>query len=55
MNIRTLTAAALLVAGFHGAVQAQARIPRWHENLATATAQSRISGKPVFIVFRCVR
>ena len=51
---RTMVAA-LLLAGLSGAAQAQARVPRWHERIETAAETARESGKPLLIVFRCVR
>ncbi len=35
--------------------QAQETVPGWHNNLAQAQQLSEESGKPLFIVFRCVR
>ena len=34
---------------------AQDAVPGWHSNLAQAQRLSEESGKPLFIVFRCVR
>ena len=34
---------------------AQEKILRWHDNLDRAAQASRESGKPLFVVFRCVR
>lgn len=34
---------------------AQDRLLRWHESLEGATAAARLSGKPLCVVFRCVR
>ncbi|MCX7423956.1 MAG: hypothetical protein NT013_31115 [Planctomycetia bacterium] len=34
---------------------AQETVPGWHNNLAQAQRLSEESGKPLFIVFRCVR
>jgi hypothetical protein len=37
------------------AVSAQDKIQRWYENLDRGVEAARKSGKPLFIVFRCVR
>ena len=34
---------------------AQETVPGWHSNLAQAQQLAEESGKPLFIVFRCVR
>ena len=34
---------------------AQDTVPGWHSNLAQAQQLAEESGKPLFIVFRCVR
>lgn len=34
---------------------AQAKLLRWHDSLEQAAAVARESGKPLFVVFRCVR
>ncbi|MBI3863537.1 MAG: hypothetical protein HY290_16730 [Planctomycetia bacterium] len=34
---------------------AQDKVLRWHDNLDRAAQASRESGKPLFVVFRCVR
>lgn len=34
---------------------AQETVPGWHSNLAQAQKLAEESGKPLFIVFRCVR
>ncbi len=34
---------------------AQETVPGWHNNLAQAQRLSEETGKPLFIVFRCVR
>jgi hypothetical protein len=36
-------------------VLAQETVPGWHNNLAQAQRLSEETGKPLFIVFRCVR
>jgi hypothetical protein len=38
-----------------GTAAAQDKIPRWHDNLERGAAAARDSGKPLFVVFRCVR
>lgn len=50
-----LLLAALLGAAMTGAACAQDKIPRWHDTLERGTAAARESGKPLFVVFRCVR
>jgi len=47
-----LTATFLLLAP---TVFSQEKIARWHDSLERAQAASRGSGKPLFVVFRCVR
>jgi len=37
------------------AVVAQDKIQRWHDNLDRGIEAARKSGKPLFVVFRCVR
>jgi hypothetical protein len=34
---------------------AQDKIQRWHDNLDRGIEAARTSGKPLFVVFRCVR
>lgn len=34
---------------------AQDRADRWHNDLERGRAAARTSGKPLFVVFRCVR
>jgi len=34
---------------------AQDKLLRWHDNLERGAAAARSSGKPLFVVFRCVR
>jgi hypothetical protein len=34
---------------------AQDRIQRWHDSLDRGVEAARKSGKPLFVVFRCVR
>jgi hypothetical protein len=44
------------VAGFPiPAVVAQDAVPGWHTNLDDACRAAEANGKPLFIVFRCVR
>lgn len=49
----------LVFAAILGAVAlpaaAQDKILRWHDNLERAVQVARESGKPLFVVFRCVR
>jgi hypothetical protein len=53
--LRTLS---LAVCGFlftaMGA-SAQEKVLRWHDNLERGVEAARKSGKPLFVVFRCVR
>jgi hypothetical protein len=37
------------------AANAQDKIQRWHDNLDRGVEAARKSGKPLFVVFRCVR
>jgi hypothetical protein len=37
------------------AAAAQDKIQRWHDNLDRGIESARKSGKPLFVVFRCVR
>ena len=34
---------------------AQSKVMRWHDRLDQAVEAAKASGKPIFIVFRCVR
>jgi len=34
---------------------AQDKLARWHDSLERAQVAARGSGKPIFVVFRCVR
>jgi hypothetical protein len=34
---------------------AQEKILRWHDDLGRGAEAARTSGKPLFVVFRCVR
>lgn len=36
-------------------VHAQTNVLRWHEGLESGVATARESGKPLFVVLRCVR
>jgi len=38
-----------------GTAAAQDKIQRWHDNLDRGAQAARESGKPLFVVFRCVR
>jgi hypothetical protein len=44
---------ALLLTG--APVSAQEKILRWHDDLGRGAEAARASGKPLFVVFRCVR
>jgi hypothetical protein len=35
--------------------QSQSSYPGWHRNLEAAQREAAKTGKPVFVVFRCVR
>lgn len=45
----------LLSSGLAASVEAQTSSARWHGELKQAAELSRTSGKPLFVVFRCVR
>jgi hypothetical protein len=48
----------LMVAGLLGSLWAPARVaaaPGWAESLDTGVRQAQASGKPLMVVFRCVR
>lgn len=45
--------AALLACPASG--QVAARPGRWHDRLSTAVDEARATGKPLMVVFRCVR
>ena len=47
--------AALVVVLSAAAAAAQDKIQRWHDNLDRGIEAARKSGKPLFVVFRCVR
>jgi hypothetical protein len=49
-----LAALALLALLGEGA-SAQTTLLRWHDRLDSAQASARESGKPLLVVFRCVR
>ena len=40
---------------FTSLAAAQEKVLRWHDNLDRGVAAARQSGKPLFVVFRCVR
>ena len=44
---------ALLLTG--APATAQEKILRWHDDLGRGAEAARASGKPLFVVFRCVR
>jgi hypothetical protein len=46
---------AVIVAASAGAATAQDKVQGWHHNLERSAAAARNSGKPLFVVFRCVR
>ena len=52
-NISAFTALVLLA--FAAAASAQDKIQRWHDSLDRGVEAARKSGKPLFVVFRCVR
>lgn len=45
----------LLWTGLCSAAQAQGPLLRWHDRIDRGAAAARESGKPLFVVFRCVR
>jgi len=47
--------AALALFSVASFASAQDKVLRWHDSLDRATAAARTTGKPVFVVFRCVR
>jgi hypothetical protein len=46
---------AVLLAVTAAGASAQEKIMRWHDSLERGAAAARNSGKPLFVVFRCVR
>lgn len=52
---RVLTCLILGLTGMAGSVGAQTSEFGWHGELARGAAAARESGKPLFVVFRCVR
>jgi|GEM_PF-2285926 len=54
-RIRCLILLAVLFALATGPAAAQDKIQRWHDNLERGAKAARESGKPLFVVFRCVR
>ncbi len=52
-SLPILTALVLLLAA--APASAQDRIQRWHDGLDRGVEAARKSGKPLFVVFRCVR
>jgi hypothetical protein len=55
---RRLPIPALIVFAFLANVAlapAQEKLLRWHDGLASGVEAARGSGKPLFVVFRCVR
>lgn len=53
--VLTGIATLLILATTSKSVIAQDAVPGWHSNLTQAQRLSEESGKPLFIVFRCVR
>jgi hypothetical protein len=45
----------LALAAVSATAQAQSGDLRWHDGLKEGAAHARRSGKPLFVVFRCVR
>ena len=39
----------------HSSAQGQSQVSGWHTRLDDAQAAARETGKPIFLVFRCVR
>jgi hypothetical protein len=52
---RVLTGLTLTLTGLTASVGAQTSELGWHGELARGAAAARESGKPLFVVFRCVR
>jgi hypothetical protein len=46
---------AVAIAASSSSATAQDKLLRWHDNLERGAAVARESGKPLFVVFRCVR
>jgi len=54
--VRAFAALLLLMAGFAASTaRAQAKYTGWHTDLQTAADKADQTGKPLFVVFRCVR
>lgn len=56
--VRTVFSGSLSLVLMSGTVStacAQNRLAGWHSDLKTAAAVARRTGKPLFVVFRCVR
>lgn len=53
--VRVCVAAFLFFATTSQPSVAQDAVPGWHSNLTVAQQLAEESGKPLFIVFRCVR
>lgn len=51
----TLALTGMLLAACGSTARAQNALFRWHDNMDRAAAAARDSGKPLFVVFRCVR
>ena len=52
--MRCFLATMLLLVGV-STVSAQATVPGWHDNLDQARKVAERDGKPLLVVFRCVR
>lgn len=55
MNLRHICLAVMGLVATHSIASAQDNLLRWHVNLNRGVENSRDSGKPLFVVFRCVR
>jgi hypothetical protein len=54
-GLRKLCLIALVLAATIGRAASQDQVLRWHDNLEQGAAAARESGKPLLVVFRCVR
>jgi len=52
---RSALAAGFVLMLVPAALSAQTTVPGWHKSLKDATRRSAETGKPIFLVFRCVR
>lgn len=55
LALSSLTLCALFFAFAPERASAQGTFPGWHNDLNRAAEIARESGKPIFLVFRCVR